>query len=308
MRLKPTPMSMQRLRSTQRPLLGAAMILLMLGLAVLAGCGGSDDEATALSAERVEAFDSPYCVTAREWAVHELNGGGDGAYARGGPAALKKWWGEQLAYLKTSLRQAPPEIRDAEAINERAIRTSLTPLLEKYGFDFKRVEAEASASEKAFADHPPPDLAKAQEARNLYQNRVCGYGGTPPPADVTFTASAAAKPYCEAVAAQRKGFEDVASSGFDPRAFRSLANSDSLSEALDAQDATAPSEIAADVKADNEWVRIRQLKVAEEFDYDLRSILLEGSVEDLAAFTYWDPAIVAQDRRVAAYQEQVCNG
>ena len=25
----------------------------------------------------VEAFDSAYCVTARKWAVHELNGGGD---------------------------------------------------------------------------------------------------------------------------------------------------------------------------------------------------------------------------------------
>ena len=62
------------------------------------------------------------------WAAHELNGGGDGAYARGGPPALERWWNEQLAYLKTSLRQAPPAIRRAEALNERVIRTRLTPL------------------------------------------------------------------------------------------------------------------------------------------------------------------------------------
>jgi hypothetical protein len=284
----------------------SATVLLILGSAVLAaGCGGSDDTQTATP---VEGFGSPYCVTARKWAVHELNGGGDGAYARGGPPALRKWWSEQLAYLRTSLRQAPAVIQDAEAVNERTIRTKLTPLLEKYGFDFERVGTEASASEKAFADHPPAKIAKAQEARNLYQNRVCGYGGSPPPAEVKFTATAAAKPYCEAAAAQSKGLENVASSGFDPEAFRSYVTSDSFLGALDAQDATAPSEIAADVRADNEWVRARKLKLAERFDYDLRRIMLEGSAEELAVWTYWDPAIAKHDSRVVAYVEQVCGG
>jgi hypothetical protein len=278
--------------------------LLILGLTALAGCGGSDDKETA---SPVEGFDSAYCVTARKWAVHELNGGGDGAYARGGPAALEKWWNEQLTYLKTSLQQAPPVIHDAEAINERVIRTRLTPVLEKYGFEPKRIEAEGSASEKAFRE-PSPEVRKAQEARNLYQNRVCGYGGFPPAAKVTFKADNSAKPYCAAVAAQRKGLEKVESSGYDPAAFRSLATSDSFLEALDTQDATAPSEIGADVKADNEWVRTRWLKVLEEFDYDFRRILREGSAEDLAVYTYWDPAIVEQDGRVTAYQEQVCGG
>jgi hypothetical protein len=48
--------------------------------------------------------------------------------------------------------------------------------------------------------------------------------------------------------------------------------------------------------------------VLEKFDYDLRRILLEGSAEDIAVFTYWDPAIVDHDSRVTAYQEQVCGG
>ena len=62
----------------------------------------------------------------------------------------------------------------------------------------------------------------------------------------------------------------------------------------------------ADVKTDNEWVRTRKLTMLEKFDYDLRRLMLEGSAEDLAVFTYWDPAIVEQDSRVSAYVEQVC--
>jgi len=277
----------------------------VLGLAVLAGCGGSDDDKSALPAEQVEAFASPYCVTAREWAVHELNGSADGAYARGGSAALRKWWNEQRAYLKTSVQQAPPELHDAEAIVARAYRTRLGPLLEKYGFDFKRIEAEASAAENALAD-PTPEEQKAQQAYDRYKDRVCGYGNSPPPAHVTFTASAASKAYCKAAAAQKVGLEKVASSGFDPEAFRTYATSSGFLDALDAQDAAAPPEIAADVKADNVWVRTRKLGLLEEFDYDLRRLMLEGSAEDLAAFTYFDPAIVEQDSRVLAYVQQVC--
>jgi hypothetical protein len=295
---------MQRKRSNRSIVLFAVIAAIM----VLVGCAGAPKATrpSASIASPVEGFDSPYCVTARTWAVHELNGGGDGAYARGGPAALKNWWDEQLTYLATSLQQVPPVIHDAEAINERAIRTVLTPLLEKYGFDFERVQAEASPSEKALGDHPTPEVAKAQETRNLYQDRVCGYGGPPRAADVTFTANAAAEPYCKAAAAQRKGSEEVASSGFDPEVFRSYATADSFSEGLDALDATAPSEIAPDVKAVNEWTRKRWLTVAEKFDYDYRRILLEGSAGDVAAFTFWDAAIVEHDSRVTAYQEQVC--
>ncbi len=298
---------MRRSRSIDPRLRVVAAGALTLAMAAVSGCGGSD-EATSLPAERVQAFESPYCVTARAWAVHELNGGGDGAYASGGPTAFEKWWNEQLAYLRTSLGQAPAEIHNAEAVNERVIRTRLTPLLEKYGFDFERVDSEASAAEKAFADHPPAEVAMAQQARELYQNKVCGYGGSPPPADVTFTASAASKRYCEAAAAQHKGLEQVVSSGFDPDEFRAYVTSESFLNALDAQDAAAPSEIAADVKTDNEWVRERKLDVLEAYDYDLRRVMLEGSAEELAVFTYWDPAIAGSDSRVTAYVEQVCGG
>jgi hypothetical protein len=283
-------------------LLGTALIAGVVCSAMLAGCGGGDDEETASA----EGFESAYCATARSWAAHELNGGGDGAFAHGGPAALERWWNEQLAYLKVSLQQAPPVIHEAEATFERTIRTRLTPVLTKYGFDPKRLEAEGSPSEQALVAEQPPDAAKADEARRVYQDRVCGYGGEPPAADVTFKASPSARPYCKAVAAQLKGNEEVESSGFDPEALQAYVTSDGLLDALDAQDATAPSEIAADVKADNDWARTRVLEVLEEFDYDVRRILRAGSAQDLAVYTSWDPAIREQGRRVTAYQEQVC--
>ena len=273
-------------------------------MAGLAACGRNGGNAVSTSA--AAAFESPYCVTARKWAVHELNGGGDGAYARGGPSALRKWWTEQLTYLKTSVRQAPPAIHHAEAVNERAIRTQLTPLLEKYGFDYARVEKEASSSELAFADHPPADVQKAQEARDLYQNRVCGYGGSPPPAQVTFTKSDASKAYCDAAAAQEQGLGTVASAGFAPKAFRAFATSPEFTKALEDQEAAAPREIADDVRADNAWVRDRKLTLLEKYDYDLRRLMLEASAEELAAFTYWDPAIRTQDSRIEAYVSQIC--
>lgn len=296
-------------RSTpvRRRVPGAATLLVLLGAAVLAaGCGGGDDNATALSADQVAAFGSPYCVTARKWAVHELNGGGDGAYARGGPDGLKTWWQEQLAYLKLSLDQAPVVIRAAEAVNERAIRTRLTPLVEKYGFDFQRIAAQATPAETAFADHPPASVANAQQARNEYQNRVCGYGGSPPPAKVAFKKSAGSKAYCDAVGAQHKGNEDVATAGFTPSAFRAYVTSDELLGALDTQDATAPREIAEDVVVDNAWVRDHKLALLEKYDYDYRRLVLEGSAEELSAFNYFDPRVEEHDSRVSAYLQQVC--
>ena len=292
-------------QSIGRRLAAGWLAMLTLVLAGLAGCGGTDNKA-ALPAERLAAFNSPYCVTARQWAVQELDGGGDGAYARGGPAALKRWWGVQLAYLKTSLRQAPPEVRVAEALNERVIRTRLTPIMEKYGFDYRRAATEASASERAFVQDPPPEVANAQATRNAYQTRVCGYRGSPPAAEVTFAPSPAAKPYCKAVAVQSAAFEKVISSGFDPEALRVYVASDGFQQAMDAQDATAPAEIADDVEANNEWNRTRKVELLEQFDYDLRRLMVEGSAEELAAWNYMDPAIVEQESRVAAYLEQVC--
>jgi hypothetical protein len=270
--------------------------MVTLASSALAGCGTAHE--TALPGE---GFESAYCNTARHWAVRELDNLDDSD-----PAAVETYWNEYLIFVETSLQQAPPAIRRAHVVHTRAVRTLITPVLEKYRFDFKRIEAKGSPSDQAVLGAPRPDDAQAQARIEAYRNEVCGYGGSPPPARVVFKVSTATKAYCAAGAAQRAGFEKVASSGFDPAAFRSYVASDSFLKSLDDQDATAPPEIEPDVRADNEWVRTRKLEVLEKFDYDLRRLLLEGSAGDLAVFTYFDPAIVRQDSRVEAYQQQLC--
>lgn len=289
---------------SQTRVLGVNLVVLTSVLGLLAaGCGSSADDATALSADQIAAFESPYCATARAWAVHELDGDGDDLAAD--PAAFEKYWREYVAYRQTSLEQSPPSLRDENAILARFLRTRLTPVLEKYDFDVQRIEKEGTPAEKSLGE-PPPRAQKAQDATHAYDNRSCGYGGSPDPADVTFEKSADAKPYCVAAAVQQKGNGKVAEAGFTPAAFRAYVTSDQFLGALDAQDSTAPPEIAADVKADNDWVRTHKLKLLEKYDYDYRRLLREGSAEELADFNYFDPAIEEHDSRVSAYVQQIC--
>ena len=270
----------------------------IIALAVAAGCGGDGDDKKTASAG---GFDSAYCVTARKWAAHELNGEAEDVFARGGPPAARKYMQEYVVYTAASARQAPAEIRQAAGIKDRAIRTRLVPVLEKYGYDPGRLEAKGSAAEKAAVQSASPNVQKAQEQTHAYDDRVCQYGGEPPAAKVKFERTAAAKPYCKAVADQLKGFEKVVSSLFSPAALRSFSTSAGLKKSLDDQAAAAPTEIAAAVKADTEWDRTRKTEMLEDYDYDLRRLLTEGSQEDLAVFNYWVPEIRDQDSRVSAY-------
>ncbi len=82
---------------------------LILGLAVLAGCSGSDGDETAFTP--VAGSDTAYCDAYRAWQVHELDGGEGNEQPN--PAALRKYWNEYLIFEETLLHEAPPEIRDA---------------------------------------------------------------------------------------------------------------------------------------------------------------------------------------------------
>jgi hypothetical protein len=292
---------MRLLNATRIP--GIILVVLAVLGSLAAGCGGSDDDNTALSAGRIAAFESPYCVTARTWAVHELDGDGDDKAAD--PAAFETYWREYVDYRETALEQSPATLRDENAILVEFLRARLTPVLEKYDFDVQRIESEGSPAEKSLGE-PPPRAQKAQDATHAYDNRICGYGGSPDPANVTFEKSPAAKPYCEAAAAQQEGNGKVAAAGFTPDAFRSYVTSQQFLDALDTQDTTAPAEIASDVKADNGWVREHKLPLLERYGYDYRKLLREGSADELAEFNYFDPAIEKQDSRVSAYVQQVC--
>ena len=90
------------MKRAQRATYGA-LAFSILTLAVAAGCGGDgdNDKKTASTG----GFDSAYCVTARNWAAHELNGEGEDVYARGGPPAARKYMKEYVEDSRGSAYQ-----------------------------------------------------------------------------------------------------------------------------------------------------------------------------------------------------------
>lgn len=292
---------MKRSRLNRHALLGVALIALAPALTMLSGCGSSSN-AKVETARPVDGAESAYCDTHRRWAVHELAGDPDSLST---PAARRKYWNEALIYQETALQQAPPVIRAQWVVNERAVRTLQTPLFEKYDFDFERIDKQGTPAEKAILEEPPPDVQKAQAAINAYEDKVCGTG-SPPAADVVFKADGSSKAFCTANTPFNNGFEKVASAGWDPAALRTFATGESFTKVLGALDATAPAQIAPDVKAVTEWFRTRWSEVVGNFDYDYRRLLLDGTPEDRAVFNRFHPDIVEHWSRTKAYVEQVC--
>jgi hypothetical protein len=287
---------MGRLRST-------APLVLAVVSAVASGCAGGDEAVFT----PVAGSDGAYCQTYRAWKVYELDAGG--AFDQPNPAALLTWWNAYLVAEETMLREAPSEIREAVGVKVGHIRTGLTPLLEKYDFDAKRIQREGTAAERAvFSGQPPAEVDKAQEAQYAYEDRTCGAAPSPPAADVVFEAGGSSKPFCAALSAFNSELEKVASTRFDPDVLRMLVSGDRLPEVLDALDAAAPAEIAADVEADTEWFRTRWRDVVATYDYDLRRVYLDATPEDLAVFNRTHPDVLEHTSRTTAYENQVCLG
>jgi hypothetical protein len=287
--------------STRRQLFCAGTLLLSLGLAVAAaGCGGTDRAEAAFAP--VDGTESAYCGTYRAWQVHELDGGtGDD---QPNPAAFRAYWKDYLEFNKTSLQQAPAEIRDEWIVSDRAIRTVLTPVLEKYDFDVQRIARKGTAAEKALGE-PTPETQKAQDAIHAYEDRVCGVA-TPPAAKVTFKGESSSESYCAALRDFNGAFDKVESSRFHPGVMRSVFTADGFAESLHELDETAPDAIAADQEAVSAWFRSSWSDVVAQYDYNIRRIWLDGTPEDRAVFTFSHPDVVDHHTRLTAYEEQIC--
>jgi hypothetical protein len=201
------------------------------------------------------------------------------------------------------------EIVDAVEVKVGHIRIVITPLLEKYDFDLKRIQREGTAAEQAAVyGLPPAEVEKAQEAQYAYEDQACGTAPTPPPAEVVFDADPSSESFCAALAAFNDELGRVASSKFDADVMRAFVTGDRFSEVLDGLEAAAPAEIAADVQADTEWFRTRWRDVVAEYDYDLRAIYLDATPEDLAVFNRTHPDVLEHTSRDTAYEEQICGG
>jgi hypothetical protein len=281
--------------------LGRFHVLILTLMATLAACGGDADEA---SFTPVAGTQSAYCDAYRGWQAYLLDDAGLGMH-QPNPAALRAYWNEYLILEETLLREAPAEIRDEVTAKVSGIRTLMTPLLEKYGFDEKRLRREGTAAERRIFDEAPVQVQEGQAVQHAYEDRVCGVA-SPPAAKVAFSSSASSVAYCEALDAYNAEAGKVASSRFDPEATRRFLASQRFTEQLEAMDATAPAELAADVRAENEWFRTRWHDVFEEFGYDVRRIWTEGTPEDRAVLTLSHPDVGKHAARTTAYEEQVC--
>ena len=288
--------------ATTRARLGSSLATVALAAAVaVAGCGGGDDATVFVP---TPGSDTAYCDAYRAWQVHELDGG-EGP-DQPNPAALRKYWNEYLIFEETLLHEAPAEIHGEVEVKVSGIRTLITPLLEKYEFDAKRLQREGNAAERALFEGSPPDIQRAQDAQHAYEDRTCGAQPSPRAADVVFVANEASKRFCAALGAFNGELEKVASSKFDPDVLQTLVTGDRFTEVLDGLDATAPAEIAADVDADTQWFRTRWSDVMAEYDYDIRNIYLDATPEDLAVFNRTHPDVLKHTSRDTAYEEQVC--
>jgi hypothetical protein len=283
--------------------MATAPLLLVLWLAFLAGCSGERGDGTAFTP--VPGTESPYCDAYRAWQVHELDGGeGDD---QTDPGAFRRYWNEYVIFEETLLHEAPPEIRDVVTTKVSAIRTLMTPLLEKYDFDADRLQREGTVAERALFEEPPSEVKKAQDVQHAYEDRVCGVA-SPPAARVGFEPNVSSKEYCAALRTLNGRFEKAELSRFDPDVVRRLFTADGFTDSLDAVEEAAPARIAADVEAESEWLHTRWSEVFAEFGYDIRRIWVEATPEDRAAFTLSHPDVVEHASRTTAYEEQVCDG
>jgi hypothetical protein len=290
-----------RPRPIRHPVEAAFIFSVTLALAALTGCASFGGEETAFTA--IEGTESAYCDTFRAWQVHELEGEGDDQPS---PAALEAYLNDYLEFNATMLEQSPPEVRDEWVVSERAVRTIVTPVLEKYDFDGERMQREGTPAGTAVFT-PTGGAKRAQDAIHAYEARVCGTELSAA-ADVVFTADPSSSSYCTAAAAAQKEFDDIAAAKFDPDKLRSFVTSDRFTELLDAQVASAPAEIADDVEAASAWLRGRWSDVFEEFDYDIRGVWVAGTAEDRAVIHEYHRDQVEHASRITAYQEQVCSG
>lgn len=292
------------------------VLALLVALTLLAAACSSDDSSSA-SGDSTDATtatgatsateagsaaddpESPFCRTALDWQVHELT-----PVDQSDPAVLETYMSEYAAFATQSAEQAPESISDDAQLVADGITDDLLPLMERYGYDGARFEAEATDEEKALLDAPPPEVDAAQNRIHEYEALVCG-AGQPPAADVDFT-GAADSPYCQTSIDLDEAVGSVAENGFDPAEVEEVYTSDEVSQLFDDGADNAPAEIAEDVGAVNEFVRTEQLPLMESYGFDVRELLSTASAEERAVFQYTAPAIIDHFARTLAYDEQVC--
>jgi hypothetical protein len=282
--------------------IATTLALAAIAAAALAGCGDDDDDTaspTSAALAAAPAAESAYCRASLDWTVHELTPVDDSD-----PAQIRSYFDEYGAFVTESRAVAPPEIQADWTLNANGFATILVPVLEKYGYSIERVATEGTPEEQALLDEPPADIAAAQDRIQAYDASVCG-SRQPPAADVHFDGPAATA-YCEALAEYEDAIDEAFGTGDDPGAVEAFVTSPRFAELQSATVAAAPPEIQEDVAASEAFTTERAVPTLERYGYDIRRLLVEGTVDDRTVFQSADPAVRDAFGRVVAYDEQMC--
>jgi hypothetical protein len=270
-----------------------AIGLILSAATIASACGGGGGGGSS------SAADGTYCKTVRSWTAHELT-----RVDESDPATLETYIGEYVAFNAKATKEAPDEIAADWKSTSAAFETSVVPVLEKYGYSIDRIMNEATPEEQAVQE-PPPELAAAQDRIHAYEARTC-LTGQPAAAEVTFTGPADAD-YCEAAKTLDEAADQTAND-WSAASVKAFVTSPDFAGLYDAGVAAAPPEIHDDVVAIASFMSDKVVPMLERHDYDMRNVLVDGPVSDLAILQSWDPAIVDSYQRVTAYEDQLCGG
>lgn len=114
---------------------------------------------------------SPFCMNE----VKDQEEAGAFFAAGADPEALRALYAgpSVAAYHETSGRTAPPEIRDDVIARNKFQADRAGPVLEKYGYDVRRVLLEGSAEERRVFNSDAPEIRDPVARVEAYQAQVC---------------------------------------------------------------------------------------------------------------------------------------
>ncbi len=279
--------------------------LIAAGLVLASACGKEAKQAeTAKPADAKTADftgdpESAYCRAALEWALVELKP------RDGSVASETKYWNDYAAFLKHGQDVAPSEIKPAWELYANNGLNNVIPVLRKYGFDEKRFTSEATAAEKKAVMETSQEFDKQFERILGYEWQVCGNGTPDSATDVKFTGDKNSA-YCKDEAEGQDAFNKVRESGFDPAVVKAFFTSKELADSLPARLRDAPANIKADVEADVDWIRTKQIPALAKWSYDFTKVKLQAPAADRFAIDMSAVEIRDVERRLNAYDEQVC--
>jgi hypothetical protein len=162
--------------------------LVLVAALVVAGCGDDDGGAAATTTATVAPADVDFCDAFGALLVGPL---AEGGFDPGDPAALEEAVAVTRAIVDALRSSAPAAVTDAAAAVATAYDGAFA-VLDRYGYDLARVDAEATPQEQAVLDdfgRPPagPGSTDPYEQVESFVAERCAPGVTVPDLDTTTT-------------------------------------------------------------------------------------------------------------------------